>query len=68
LRTPLQGGGHCTGGGIVGYPLDRLREEVAFIAYYFHWPADVVLDLEHTERRQWVDEISKINRKVGGTH
>jgi len=26
-----------------------------------------VLNLEHAERRQWVDEISKINRKVGGT-
>ena len=27
-----------------------------------------VLDLEHSERRQWVSEISKINRKVGGAH
>jgi len=32
-----------------------------------HWSSDVVLNMEHGERRQWVDEISKINRKVGGT-
>jgi len=27
-----------------------------------------VLQLEHAERRQWVEEISKINRKLGGGH
>jgi hypothetical protein len=68
LWPPLRRAGGCTGGGIIGYPLDRLREEVAFIAYYFHWPVDAVLDLEHAERREWVSEISKINRKVGGAH
>ena len=58
--------GSGASGGIIGYPLDRLREEVAFIAYYFHWPRSMVLDLEHAERRQWVEEISKINRKLSG--
>src|SRR5215471_1112840 len=67
LRPPLPSGGGPASGGIVGYPLERLREEVAFIAYYFHWADEAVLNLEHAERRQWVDEISKINRKVGGT-
>ena len=47
-----------------GYPLDRLSEEVAFIAYHFHWPLDEVINLEHRERRQWCEEISKINKKL----
>jgi hypothetical protein len=64
LRPQLRGPGGAADGGIVGYPLDRLHEEVAFVAYYFHWPRETVLDLEHTERRKWVEEISKINRKI----
>ena len=57
-------GGPGQPGGIVGYPLDRLREEVAYIAYHFHWPPEDVLNMEHAERRQWVDEIAKINRRL----
>ena len=49
---------------MTGYPLDRLYEEVAFIAYYFHWPLADVINLEHRERRQWCEEISKINQKL----
>jgi len=51
----------------VGYPLDRLYEEVAYIAYYFHWPMDQVLEMEHGERRRWVEEIAKINRQINDT-
>lgn len=47
-----------------GYPLDHLYEEVAFIAYHFHWPFDEVMNLEHYQRRRWCEEISKINRKL----
>jgi hypothetical protein len=46
------------------YLLDRLYEEVAYITYHFHWPLDLVLGLEHAERRQWVEEIAKINRRL----
>jgi len=48
----------------VGYPLDQLYEEVAYIAYYFHWPLMEILELEHAERRRWVEEIADINRKL----
>lgn len=48
----------------MGYPLDQLYEEVAYIAYYFHWPLLEILELEHTERRCWVEEIADINRKL----
>ena len=48
-----------------GYPLDRLYEEVAFIAYHFHWPHEEIMEMEHRERQRWVEEISKINRREG---
>ena len=48
----------------MGYPLEPLYEEVAFIAYHFHWSHDEVLSLEHKERRQWVQQISGINERL----
>lgn len=48
----------------MGYPLARLSEEVAYIAYHFHWPYDQVMQLEHRERQQWVSEIAKINQRI----
>jgi hypothetical protein len=53
-------------GGVLGYPLDQLSEEVAFIAYHFHWPHDDVMHLEHGDRRRWVEQISNINRRMNG--
>jgi hypothetical protein len=43
--------------------LDRLHEEVAYIAYHFHWPLDSILDLEHRDRVTWVEAIAQINRR-----
>ena len=65
VRTPVRSGGPTTGG-IAGYPLDRLYEEVAFVAYHFHWPHEEILSMEHRERQRWVEEISKINRQLSG--
>ena len=48
----------------MGYPLEPLYEEVAFVAYYFHWSHDEVLSLEHAERRRWVQQISGINERL----
>jgi hypothetical protein len=45
---------------------DRLYEEVAYIAYHFHWSLDDILDMEHPLRRRFVDEIAKINRRISG--
>ena len=59
--------GACPRGGIIGYPSDRLYEEVAYIAFHFHWPPDAILDLEHSSRQRWVEEIGKINKKVQAT-
>jgi len=41
-----------------------LFEEVAYIAYYFHWPHDQVMNMEHRERQRWVAEIARINRRL----
>ena len=48
----------------MGYPLARLSEEVAYIAYHFHWPYEQVMQLEHRERQQWVGEIARINQRI----
>jgi hypothetical protein len=49
---------------MIGHPSDVLFEEVAYIAYHFHWDRDGVLDLPHPERRRWVQEIAVINRRL----
>jgi hypothetical protein len=57
-------GGAGGRGGVLGYPLDRLVEEVAFIAYHFHWSQGEIVNLEHADRRRWVREIAEINRRI----
>lgn len=37
---------------------------MAFLAYHFHWPLDQILELEHPDRRQWVQQISGINERM----
>jgi hypothetical protein len=48
---------------MIGYPPEELYGEVAFIAYYLHWPHEQIMSLEHGERRRWVSEVSKINQQ-----
>lgn len=48
------------------YPSDQLFEEVAYIAYYLHWPYDQVMQLDHHERQRWVSEVARINEHVNG--
>ncbi len=50
---------------MTGYPLGRLYEEVAFIAYYFHWSPDAILEMPHGVRARWCEEISRINARLG---
>ena len=49
---------------MIGYPSERLFEEVAYIAYHFHWPHDQIMEMEHRDRQRWVDEIARINRRL----
>ncbi len=48
----------------MSYPLDELFEEVAFLAYHFHWPLEDILHLEHGDRQRFIEEISAINREM----
>jgi len=50
----------------VTYAPDRLYQEVAYVAYHFHWSLGDILDLEHPTRRRFVDEIASINRRLSG--
>ncbi len=49
---------------MIGYPLEQIYQEMAYIAYYFHWSPEAILSLEHRFRRRWVTEISDINQKL----
>jgi hypothetical protein len=63
VRDEIRGGGSGIGGSI-GYPSDRLFEEVAYVAYHFHWPYAQLMDLDHLERRRWIQEIARINKRI----
>ena len=42
------------------YAADALYEEVAYVAFHFHWPLDDILDLEHPLRQRFVAEIDRL--------
>jgi hypothetical protein len=71
MQEKYRGGGKPAGGvgsGITGYPIEDIKEEVAFIAYHFHWPHDEIMAMEHRDRRSWCEEITKINKKLNQEH
>ena len=35
---------------------DDLLSETARLAFHLHWPLDTILDLEHRDRRRFLDE------------
>ena len=46
------------------YAPHRLYEEVAYVAYHFHWALTDILDLEHAERLRYVAQIGDLNTRV----
>lgn len=46
--------------------VDRLYEEIAYVAYHFNWGYEDIVDLEHQERRRFVEQIASINRRLAG--
>lgn len=48
-------------GGIVTHDPGRLYEEIAYIAYHFHWSLDEILDLEHPVRQRFIEEITRLH-------
>lgn len=56
-------GGRVPGGGL-GYPLEQLFQEVAYVAYYLHWPHSQIMAMNHLERLVWVDQVARINKRL----
>ncbi len=46
------------------YPSERLAEEVASIAHYFHWSYDEIMSMDHHERQRWVEEAARFNQRM----
>lgn len=46
------------------YAADQLYDEVAYVAYHFHWGLDAILDMEHPVRQRFVEQIASINRRM----
>ena len=42
------------------YGADLLYEEVSYLAYHLHWPLDDLLDLEHADRRRYLQLIRRL--------
>ena len=49
------------------YAADRLYEEVAYVAYHFHWSLDEILDLEHPRGSASSTRSAEINRRLSGS-
>jgi hypothetical protein len=39
---------------------EQLLDETARLAYHLHWPLDTILDLEHRDRRQFLNEAERL--------
>jgi hypothetical protein len=39
----------------------ELLAEAAELAYFFHWPLDTILDLEHPDRRLFLEEAGELS-------
>jgi hypothetical protein len=48
------------------YAAEVLYREVAYVAFHFHWSRDEILDLEHPERRRFVQEIRDLAASTDG--
>ena len=46
------------------YAVEGLYEEIAYVAYHFHWSHEEIIDLEHLRRKAFVREIAKINQRL----
>ncbi|MFC1705837.1 DUF6760 family protein [Planctomycetota bacterium] len=44
--------------------MDKLYQEVGYVAYHFHWSREEILNLNHSERHRWIKEISEINKRI----
>ena len=43
---------------MTGYPVERVRHEVAFLGRHVNWTLVELLSLDHAERLAWVREVT----------
>ncbi|MGW8953865.1 DUF6760 family protein [Streptomyces sp. NPDC055709] len=48
------------------YAAADLRSEIAYIAYHFHWSHNELLDMDHVQRRAYIQSIADINQLLEG--
>jgi hypothetical protein len=48
----------------LSYPSEQLFQEVAYLAYYFHWSHAEIMEMNHFERLVWVNELANINKTL----
>jgi uncharacterized protein DUF6760 len=46
--------------------VEEILREVAFVAYHFHWSREEIYAMPHPERRDWVEQIGRLNRAASG--
>ena len=44
--------------------MEPVRREIAIIAYHFHWSRAECMALPRRERREWIEEIKRINKEI----
>ncbi|MFD3944868.1 DUF6760 family protein [Streptomyces sp. NPDC058579] len=66
MRSRFRGRHGEPPGGIATYAAEDLHAEIAYIAYYFHWPLSELLDMEHVYRRAYLRQIRNIHQQVDG--
>lgn len=52
--------GGAANGGIIGYPLERVYREVAFLGTRVHWTLDELMNFDHAERQKWIVELMRM--------
>lgn len=43
---------------------EDLLSETARLAYHLHWPLDTILDLEHSDRRRFLQEAEELSHSM----
>jgi hypothetical protein len=37
---------------------------MTYIAYHFHWSMDEIMNMEHSQRHQWIQQVAALNQRI----
>jgi hypothetical protein len=46
---------------LIGHALSDLWQELTYLAYHLHWSLPELLELEHRDRAQLVEQVGRLN-------